>query len=214
MSMLQKLKKLGISAMVLAAGFAYYLAARFFFAIPCMFRTLTGFKCPGCGITHMLVAELAVCDGDARVDVAVANDKLCGYEIKSDADTLKRLALQQKCYDKTFDAISIVVGEKFKDDIEKYIPDYWGVYVVCKDDSGCKIKMRRAAKENKNVEAESLLELLWKEELIKFLKDAGVKGISGKNRRLLRQMAIDNFTLKEIKNYTREVLKGRQDWRD
>lgn len=56
--MLQKLKKLGISAMVLAAGFAYYLAARFFFAIPCMFRTLTGFKCPGCGITHMLVAEL------------------------------------------------------------------------------------------------------------------------------------------------------------
>lgn len=58
MSMLQKLKKLGISAMVLAAGFAYYLAARFFFAIPCMFRTLTGFKCPGCGITHMLVAEL------------------------------------------------------------------------------------------------------------------------------------------------------------
>lgn len=58
MSMLQKLKKLGISAMVLAAGFAYYLAARFFFAVPCMFRTLTGFKCPGCGITHMLVAEL------------------------------------------------------------------------------------------------------------------------------------------------------------
>lgn len=58
MSMQQKLKKLGISTMVLAAGFAYYLAARFFFAIPCMFRTLTGFKCPGCGITHMLVAEL------------------------------------------------------------------------------------------------------------------------------------------------------------
>lgn len=58
MSMLQKLKKLGISAMVLAAGFAYYLAARFFFAVPCVFRTLTGFKCPGCGITHMLIAEL------------------------------------------------------------------------------------------------------------------------------------------------------------
>ena len=147
---------------------------------------------------YRVIEELAVCDGDARVDVAVANDRLCGYEIKSDADTLKRLALQQKSYDKTFDAISIVVGEKFKDDIEEYIPDYWGVYVVCKDDSGCKIKMRRAAKENKNVEAESLLELLWKEELIKFLKDAGVKGISGKNRRLLRQMAIDNFTLKDI----------------
>ena len=89
---------------------------------------------------YRVIEELAVCDGDARVDVAVANDRLCGYEIKSDADTLKRLALQQKCYDKTFDAISIVVGEKFKDDIEEYIPDYWGVYVVCKDDSGSTVR--------------------------------------------------------------------------
>lgn len=37
---------------------------------------------------YRVIEELAVCDGDARVDVAVANDRLCGYEIKSDADTV------------------------------------------------------------------------------------------------------------------------------
>lgn len=28
-------------------------------SIPCPFRTITGFKCPGCGITHMCMAILA-----------------------------------------------------------------------------------------------------------------------------------------------------------
>ena len=38
---------------------------------------------------YRIIEELAVCDGEARVDVAVANGRLCGYEIKSDADTLE-----------------------------------------------------------------------------------------------------------------------------
>ena len=37
---------------------------------------------------YRIIEELAVCDGEARVDVAVANGRLCGCEIKSDADTL------------------------------------------------------------------------------------------------------------------------------
>lgn len=163
---------------------------------------------------YRIIEELAVCDGEARVDVAVANGRLCGYEIKSDADTLERLALQQKCYDKTFDTVSIVVGEKFKDRIEECVPNYWGIYVVREYAGRCKIKKKRAAKVNKNIEANSLLELLWKEEMIKLLRNAGIKGISGKNRRLLRQIIIDNFTLKEIRDYTRETIKSRQNWRD
>ena len=156
---------------------------------------------------YRVIEELAVCDGEA-------NGRLCGYEIKSDADTLERLALQQKCYDKTFDTVSIVVGEKFKDRIEECIPNYWGIYVVYEYSGRCKIKRKRAAKVNKNIEANSLLELLWKEEIIKLLRNAGIKGISGKNRRLLRQIVIDNFTLKEIRDYTRETIKSRQNWRD
>ena len=154
--------------------------------------------------------------GRSRADIVMVgrDNNIYGVEIKSDADTLERLSLQQQCYDKTFDTVSIVVGKKFKDSIEECIPNYWGIYVVYEYAGNCKIERKRAAKVNKNIEANSLLQLLWKEEIIKLLRNAGIKGISGKNRRLLRQIVIDNFTLKEIRDYTRETIKSRQNWRD
>ena len=44
-----------------------------------------------------IIEELSVCDGDARVDIAVANGRLCGYGIKSDFDTFDRLPNQIYC---------------------------------------------------------------------------------------------------------------------
>ena len=119
---------------------------------------------------YRIIEEMAVCDGEARVDVAVANGRLCGYEIKSDADTLDRLAIQKKCYDKTFDKVSIVVGEKFKDKIEEHVPEYWGIYVVSESSRGCKIRRMRPARLNRNIEVDSLLELLWRDEIVILLK--------------------------------------------
>ncbi len=163
---------------------------------------------------YRIIEEMTVCDGEARVDVAVANGRLCGYEIKSDADTLERLSLQQKCYDRTFDTISIVVGEKFKDKIETHVPEHWGIYIASENMDGCKIRKKRSAKVNKNIDASALLELLWKEEVVSLLKNAGIKGISGKNRRVLRQMVMDNISLKQVKEFTRETIKSRKNWRD
>lgn len=48
------------------AGTAFICAGLFYgffmiprgFWIPCMFRTFTGYKCPGCGISHMAAALL------------------------------------------------------------------------------------------------------------------------------------------------------------
>ena len=50
-----KIKRLLAGGLAVAAGFAYYMLARFHFAVPCIFRTITGLKCPGCGVTHMLI---------------------------------------------------------------------------------------------------------------------------------------------------------------
>lgn len=51
-----KAKRLLAGGLAVAAGFAYYMLARFHFAaVPCVFRTITGLKCPGCGVTHMLI---------------------------------------------------------------------------------------------------------------------------------------------------------------
>lgn len=166
------------------------------------------------GHDYRIIPEMGICDGLARVDIAVANGRLCGYEIKSDADTLERLPAQKSYYNKTFDKVTIVVGEKYQELISQHIPDWWGIYVARYNKQGkVVIKEARRARQNKEIEAASLLELLWKEELDQLLRNYGVKGISGKNRRVLRKVAAEKIPFSAIKDYTRETIKTRKEWR-
>ena len=51
-----RIKKIGAPVMILFAGALYFWWLEHTgFGIPCLFRRITGFKCPGCGITHMLL---------------------------------------------------------------------------------------------------------------------------------------------------------------
>ena len=166
------------------------------------------------GHDYRIIPEMAICDGLSRVDIAVANGKLCGYEIKSDADTLERLESQQKYYNKTFDKVYIVVGQKYENIIQNHIPDWWGVYIAYYDKKdNIQFKQKKRGRQNKMICADSLLELLWKNELVSLLRSYDYKGISGKNRRILRQIACENLSLEIIKEYTRETLKKREEWR-
>jgi transcription elongation factor Elf1 len=166
------------------------------------------------GNSFRLVEELAVCDGDARADIALINGKLCGYEIKSDRDTLERLSRQIDAYNKTFDYITIVVGEKYKDVITDEVPNWWGIKVAFENQNGeMDIESIRIAGGNAEVDTRSVLELLWKDEIRILLQSKGIKGLSNKNRRKLRDIAIATIPPKEIREYTRETLKFRKGWR-
>lgn len=163
---------------------------------------------------YRLLNELCVCDGEARVDIAVINGKFCGYEIKSDKDTLDRLPKQIESYNKIFDNMTIIVGIKYEKKIIASIPEWWGIKVAYKNKfKGISFKNIRRCKVNKDVDAMTVLELLWKEELLLLLKNKGLRGLSNKNRRKLRDIAVENIPLKEIKDYTKKVLKTRKDWR-
>ena len=60
----------------------------------------------------VIIDELGVCRGKVRVDVAVVNGMLHGYEIKSDRDNLRRFSGQVDFYGKVLDRATLVVGEK------------------------------------------------------------------------------------------------------
>lgn len=171
--------------------------------------------CQGEENGYRIIPELAVCDGMSRVDVAVANGNLCGYEIKSDADTLDRLKSQVMYYNKTFDKVFIVVGSKFEKVIAEHVPDWWGIYVASynKNDEII-LKERRRGRKNQGICAASLLELLWREEVERLLKECGFQKLSGKNRWMLREIAETNIPLSIIRDYTRETLKNRKEWRE
>lgn len=49
-------KKVKTILLIFTFGFVYALIVRYTpFCIPCFFKTITGFSCPGCGITHLIL---------------------------------------------------------------------------------------------------------------------------------------------------------------
>ena len=58
-----------------------------------------------------IIEELGVQHGTARIDIAVVNGTMHGYEIKSDQDTLKRLPEQMDIFNSVFDKMTLIVGK-------------------------------------------------------------------------------------------------------
>lgn len=160
--------------------------------------------------SSLIIDELSVVDGAARVDIAVVNGKLHGYEIKSERDTLDRLPDQIFFYNMVFDKMTIVISEKFLDKIKTIIPEWWGIYVISNNKNKIKLKIEKKAKINKNVQKDALLTLLWKDEMIEFLEKIEIKkGVRTKTKDVLTRLIIQNFSLKEIKDFIKNKLKSR-----
>lgn len=164
--------------------------------------------------TTKLVHEMDVCRGSSRVDVAVINGKIHGYEIKSERDSLERLPSQVADYGKIFDSMVIVVSENHYDKALEIVPEWWGIYTVRKNSKRAFLKRERMAKQNKNVDSLSLLKLLWKDELVELLEMHNYqKSTKSKTRLALCELIDPIVSLIEVKKFVRSKLKNRTDWR-
>ncbi|GKX27839.1 hypothetical protein SH1V18_03190 [Vallitalea longa] len=164
--------------------------------------------------TTKVVEEMDVCMGTSRIDMAVLNGKLHGYEIKSEQDTLERLPDQIESYNKIFDTMTIVTGEKHVSKVMKIVPDWWGVYYVSLNKKKPVLKRKRQVKKNKEIDIFYLSQLLWKNELCELLIDNGIKkGIKSKTRYELGILVSKVVNNHDTKEYVREKLKSRKDWK-
>jgi len=164
----------------------------------------------------LVIDELGLDYGRNRVDIAVINGEIHGYELKSDSDTLIRLPKQAECNSQVMDKVTLVVGEKHLREAITLIPDWWGVKIaVMGARGGISLKTERYNKKNKNIDPFELLKLIWKDEALQLLSekidlDWRVKKARKKE---IYQLVVDNFTLSEIRGQTRIILKSRSDWR-
>lgn len=164
---------------------------------------------------HRIVEELGVNHGSARVDVAVINGVLHGYEIKSDRDTLLRLPGQIRAYNAVFDKVTIIVGFSHKYEAMEMIPDWWGISIakVTKDGHLVFNEIRKA-EFNQNRDAVSIARLLWREEALNLLEEMNeAKGFYSKPRTAIYEKLAVTLETNALAHKVRETLCLRSSWR-
>jgi hypothetical protein len=163
----------------------------------------------------LVLDELGLRHGRCKVDIAVVNGSLHGFELKSDMDTLKRLPFQVETYGKVLDKATLVVGEKHASKAISSLPRWWGVKVAIQGSRGAvRFENYRTAKTNKRIDPIALAELLWCAEVIDILSAHGITGaMLRKPRAFQYAMLVDILGLDELRDAVRASLKARENWR-
>lgn len=159
----------------------------------------------------IILDELNVCHGEARIDIAIINGSLHGYEIKSDHDTLKRLNKQIEVYNRIFDTVTIVTGTNHYKDVLEIVPTWWGVKVAKITESGeTEINDIRDPQLNECIDPFSLAQFLWRSELLELLEIYGI-GHEVKKMPKFKIWAFvaENIPLSDLKTYVRDCFRKR-----
>lgn len=164
----------------------------------------------------LVIEEMGVDHGRNRVDIAVINGEIHGYELKSDSDNLLRLPKQAEAYSNIMDKVTLVVGSKHAYDAIEMVPEWWGIKVAEQGKRGAiKLYTERRNKKNRNIDPFELLKLIWKDEVNTLLSqkidvDWRIKTLRKKE---IYQLVVDSFTIDEIRDNVRAILKSRVNWR-
>jgi hypothetical protein len=162
-----------------------------------------------------IVEELGLCQGIARVDLAVVNGNVHGYEIKSERDTLARLPGQTHVYSSALDFVTIVTAPAHADKISDIVPLWWGVWTVTQDADGVRLLVAREPSRNPGVDPFALAQFLWREEALLALIHHGLAaGMRSKPRDQMWRRLASGLTIEDLGEVVRECLKRRGlNWR-
>ena len=162
----------------------------------------------------LVIEELGLCEGMARVDIAVINGHIEGYEIKSERDTLYRLPSQLEIYGKTLDRVTIVAGAQHMSKIAGLVPQWWGIEEVSCKEGEISFNVIRCPSLNPSIDPHSVVQLLWRDEAIEVLKDLGLsKGMLTKPRTAIWSKLADSLPVEELCAIIRTRLSLRENWR-
>ncbi len=162
----------------------------------------------------LIVDELGVEEGSFRVDVAVVNGSLHGYEIKSAIDTLVRLPGQLASYGRVFELMTLVASRRHADAASGLVPSWWGVVIADAEDEAVVLTEERAPSPNPSVDPYAVAQLLWRDEALELLKERGLaRGLRSKPRRELWVALAVGVERDDLCAVVRERLRRRRTWR-
>lgn len=158
----------------------------------------------------LVVDELGLNWGSIRVDVAVVNGSIHGYEIKSDSDNLDRLPMQAEMYGRVLDRVTLVAGRHLAA-AKQQVPAWWELCEAVEVAPGdVKIRSIRRGRSNPNLDLAAVAMLLWRDEALAILEEKGcAAGLRSKPRRALYAALLENLTATQLRSQVRQALKRR-----
>lgn len=163
-----------------------------------------------------IVEELGITHGVARIDIAVINNEIHGYELKSDLDTLDRLPEQMRIYNSVLDKVTLVVGKRHLFEAINIVPEWWGVIIAKKSNTEEKTTFyeMREAEENPYQNKVAIASLLWREEALSILEEIDqAKGVRSKPRNTIYERLVEVLDGRVLKERILECLFFRVNWR-
>lgn len=158
-----------------------------------------------------LIDELGIKHGKYRVDVCALTDRLHGFEIKSDQDTLARLPAQAKHFSLVFHRMTLVIGPGLLSAALALVPAWWGIMLVTQDETGePRFSVLREGEDNPKPNYRWVVRLLWRDELTAILKANGVRGYSKLKYWEVANQMLASFSPAELTAEVTRVLRDRK----
>ena len=168
-------------------------------------------KCPD----TLVIDELGLAHGKNRIDIAVVNGCIHGYEIKSSKDNLSRLAEQLGSYKQCLEKLTIIAAPNHIEAVSQMAPDWAGLILADKGiRGGFKFSSKRRPQKNPSIDLVALSHLLWRKEVIETLRELGIpeREIKGSRIKLYEQLA-KTITTKELTAWIKKHFMYRKNWR-
>lgn len=165
--------------------------------------------------TNLIVQELGIEHSKSVIDLAVINDKIHGFEIKSAQDNLCRLDRQLDTYSRNLENLTFVAASKHIGRLEEKLPLWCGIYEVTDGNSDTlKFRIIRKSKLNPEVQVYFVAHLLWKHEAIKILSELNMPyKIGNLNRKALYRIISNELSLQELTCFIKRFMLNRKDWK-
>ena len=137
--------------------------------------------------------------GRARADVVmVLYDRLCGIEIKSDADTYVRLKNQVKYYNQYFDLNYVVCGTSHAAHIDEHVPSFWGIIIAEAENGTIDFYIKRRPLPNPKMKPEKKITLLWRPELAEIQRKYHLPAYRQKSKQFVQAKILEKLDAQDL----------------
>lgn len=146
----------------------------------------------------------------ARMDVLAVSDRIAGFEIKSDVDSLARLPRQAEAYGDVVERAYLVAGTRHLEHATDLIPAWWGVWSATRGADG-RVDLREVRRSRLNPEISPLAvsTLMSRRELLRALGALGERNLSSRGVDDLRAMLVSRCGSRRTISLARQAMLQR-----